>query len=509
MAVNQRKAGAVLSYVSLAVNAAVAFAYVPILLSSLSVSEYGVYELIGSMIAYLGVMDMGLSTTLSRYFVYINETQGEEGLERLLSVSFKVYVVLTLIALAVCGCLYLGLDPLFGASFTVEELGLAREMMALVALNCVIVLPGNWFLAIVNANEDFVFARSVSIVKYLLQVVSVLLVLNWHAGAMGVLACQVAANAIAVLSYVVRARQLTEVRVRLLVWDKVLVSSLFTFSFFILLNMVFDQVFWKTGQVVLGAVCDAAAVAVYGIACKIITAAYMQASVGLTSVFLPKLTLISARTREMGQINDLFVRIGRLQAILVWGICGGFVVLGQEFIYLWAGPDFGEAYTATVILMIGLSISLVQNLGLSVLQAKNQMAFRAAVYTLLAVLDVVISIPVAATFGVTGCAVVAAVLLLLGTGPIMNWYYRSRVGIDVARFFRAVLPLLAPVVITSAAVWVASCAVALPYSWGDLVAKACLFALVYLVVLWALFLNEYEKGLVRGVARKISRKKAG
>ena len=69
MAINQRRAGAVLSYVALIINAITTLVYTPVILSFLSQSEYGVYQLIGSIIAYLSVMDMGLSTTLSRFYV--------------------------------------------------------------------------------------------------------------------------------------------------------------------------------------------------------------------------------------------------------------------------------------------------------------------------------------------------------------------------------------------------------------------------------------------------------
>lgn len=486
-----------LSYVSLLVNALVSFAYVPILLGSLTAREYGVYELIGSMIAYLGVMDMGLSTTLSRFLVFTRETEESGAISRLLGTSAMVYALITLLSLVVCGVLGIALGPLLGGSFSADEMLLARSMMGLVALNCLVVLPGNWFLAIVNAHEDFAFVRIVSIARYLLQVTSVLLVLQWHAGAFGVLVCQVVANVAGVACYAWYARKKYSLQIRFGIWDRGVARRLFSFSFFVLLNMVFDQVFWKTGQVVLAATCGAAAVAVYGVVCKVITVAYMQVSVGLTSVFLPKLTELAARGNAVREINELFVRIGRLQAVLVWGLCGGFLVLGREFIELWAGPDFAEAYAAIVVLMFGLSICLVQNLGISVLQAKNKMAFRSVVYVVIAVIDVAVSIPVSGEYGVIGCAVVAAALLFVGTGPIMNWYYARHVDIDVRAFFKGVLPLAVPVAITCAVMGAVLLLVSAEHSWQGLIVKSAAFVLVDAFFSWQFFLNDYEKGLVR------------
>ena len=503
MPCNQRRAGAALSYVSLVVNAVVSFVYVPILLGSLTQAEYGVYELIGSVIAYLSVMDMGLSTTLSRFYARSQVAEKPWQTQNLLAMAAVVYGVITVLAVVASLVLNALVDPVFGGSFTSGEIELAHQMMGLVALNCAVVLPGNWFLAVITANERFVFARVLAITKYVVQVLVVVLVLQWHAGAFGVLAVQVAANAAAVAGYAWYCARRLRVRPRLWRWDWALFRSLFGFSFFVLLNMVFDQVFWKTGQVILGAVCGAGAVAVYGVACKVVTSAYMQVSTGVTGVFLPKLTSIAARTEGMAEINELFGRIGHIQAILVWGVCAAFAALGSAFIELWAGADFAEAYPATLVLMVGLSVALVQNLGISVLQAKNRMGFRAGVYTALAVLDVAVSIPVSARFGVMGCAAVAAVLLFVGTGPVMNAYYARAIGIDVAGFWKSVLPVLLPA--AAAGLAAAGVMALLPGgpTWGGLALGALVFVAVYGAALWFGGFNDYEKGLVRGVVRRM------
>lgn len=506
MAVSERKAGALLSYVSLVVNAIGSFLYVPILIGALGASQYGVYQLIGSIIAYLSVMDMGLSTTLNRFYVRTGVLGDREDTENLLSHAAIVYGILTVLAVVVGVIVYILLDPLFGSSFTAKELDLAHQMMLLVIVNCFVILPGNWFLAIINANERFIFARTLSTVKYILQIVSVIAVLQAWPSAMAVLVIQVAYNAIAVGAYIVYVKGNLKVKSKFHYWNWRLIKSLFAFSGFILLNMIFDQIFWKTGQVVLGAVVNATAVGVYGIVCQLITSGYMRVSTGVTSVFLPKITIISARTDNMTEINELFNCIGRIQAILVWAMFAGFAVLGQEFVLLWAGPEYWEVYPATLILMAGLCVSLIQNLGLSVLQAKNKMGFRAIVYIVLAVLDIVISIPVSATFGVTGCAVVAAILLFIGTGPIMNIYYYRVIGIDIAQFYRSIFPLAIPVVIASVGTWTFITFVLIGYSWLNLIISVFVFLGIYFATLWLFGFNDYEKSFFSSMFRKVFRR---
>ena len=47
---NQRKIGILISYVNILVHAVLGFVYVPILLHYIGKNEYGLYQLIGSLI---------------------------------------------------------------------------------------------------------------------------------------------------------------------------------------------------------------------------------------------------------------------------------------------------------------------------------------------------------------------------------------------------------------------------------------------------------------------------
>ncbi len=500
---NQRRAGAILSYIALISNAFVAFLFVPILLSSLSTAEFGVFELIGSIIAYLSVMDAGLSTTLSRFYVKANVSESRKSLENLLAIAGVIYCFLTALAVLVCLIVYWALPYLFSDSFTVYELSLAQRMMFLVGINCLIVLPGNWFLAQICANEKFVFAKLVSILKNLLNLAVVYIVLQFSSSAILVLSVQVFVNLVSIGCYAVYCTRNFDIKPHFHNWDWSLIRELFVFSFFILLNVIFDQIFWKTGQIVLGAVSGAVSVAVYGIVCKIITSGYMQVANGVGGVFLPRITELSALETNMKEIDSIFIKIGRIQAMLVWGVCSAFIILGQQFIYLWAGDGFESAYLATVLLMVGLNLALIQSIGVTILQAKNKLGFRSALFIVMAFLDLIISIPMSIKYGVIGCALTAAMLLFVGTGPIMNYYYWKIIKIDIPLFYKNVLPLLMPVIFAGTITYFLNHFFFSGYSWFCFILQATLFCIVYILLLWRFSFNAYEKSLINSVLKKI------
>ena len=67
MKVNQLKAGAILSYVIIAVNNIVGLLYTPFMLRMMGQNEYGLYSLVSSVVAYLTVLDLGFNNAIVRY----------------------------------------------------------------------------------------------------------------------------------------------------------------------------------------------------------------------------------------------------------------------------------------------------------------------------------------------------------------------------------------------------------------------------------------------------------
>lgn len=56
---NERKLGILLSYLNITLHAVIGFLYVPLLLHYIGKSGYGLYQLMGSLIAYLALWISG------------------------------------------------------------------------------------------------------------------------------------------------------------------------------------------------------------------------------------------------------------------------------------------------------------------------------------------------------------------------------------------------------------------------------------------------------------------
>ena len=104
---------------------------------------------------------------------------------------------------------------------------------------------------------------------------------------------------------------------------------------------------------------------------------------------LPKVTMMVTKNATAKELSDLMIRIGRLQYLVVGYLFIMFALVGREFIALWAGPSYLEAYPIVLMLMAAMLIPLVQNVGIAILQAMNLNRYRMTAYTICAMIALV------------------------------------------------------------------------------------------------------------------------
>jgi O-antigen/teichoic acid export membrane protein len=449
-------------------------------------------------------MDFGLSGTITRYYSQRLALNDEKGQENVLAIAMIIYLGIGVLVIIAGIVLYQLVDTIYGATLSSHEMSSAKAMMVLLIINVALTIPSNVFTSAITSHEQFVFLRLVTIVRSIINPIIVLAVLQFKAEALSVVQVQVVLNVIVILCNIWYARHKIRIKIHLHSFDGILIKSMFAFSFFIFLNAIVDQVYWKTGQLILGAVSGTAAVAVFSIAIMI-NQYYMQFSTGINSVFLPRLSKLAAISDDMREINSMFMRVGRIQYSLLALIFTGFILFGQTFLFLWVGESLSGAYMMTLVIMIPLTIPLIQNLGILILQAKNKHAFRSIVYVIIAVVNVAISIPLAKRYGGLGCAIAMSGCLFIGNGIIINIYYHS-IGIKVVQFFKEIAKLSLPIFLAGVGGYFL--VEAFPTNgWLSFFIGVLIYSCLYILLLWFLGLNRYEKQLIQSIIKRVRKQR--
>ena len=499
---NQRKAGVILSYISMGLHAIIGFVYIPMLLMFLSKEQYGLYQLVGSMVAYLTIMDFGLANTTIRYYSQLLTKKDVKGQENLLATMLRLYTGIScLIAICAIILLYV-LLPFYTKTLSPTELVTAKYVYWIMIINLMVVIPGHIFSAIIQAHEKFIFLRCVNILNIILQPLLVFIILHFKASIIALVVVQTICNISLFSANAYYSIFKLGAKFHLHKWEGKFVKEILFFSFFIFLNAIMDQIYWKTGQLILGAVIGTVSVAIYSVAIQL-TMSYMSFSANISSVFLPKLSALAVKN-DLTETNNIFIKIGRLQFYVVMLIFFGFLLFGKQFINLWIGDSFLSAYYYTLLFMCALIIPLIQNTGILILQAKNKHAFRAIIFLIIAILNVIIAIPLAKIYGAMACAIVTASCLLLGQGLIINIYYKY-LGIAIARFWKEILKLFIPMLIPVISFILFLNYFSIKNNVLNLLWQIIVFIIFYCLVLWKFDFNNYEKNLILSAIRKFKK----
>jgi len=229
---------------------------------------------------------------------------------------------------------------------------------------------------------------------------------------------------------------------------------------------------------------------------------YMAFSTAISGVFLPKVTAMTVRDSDGKSISDLFIKTGRIQYCIMILVLTGFFLFGRQFIRIWAGEGYDDAYIISLIFFVPFTVPLIQNLGLVILQARNQMKFRSLLGVGAAFVSLFIQIPMAKVYGGIGCALGVGFALFVAQGVIMNVYYCTTQKIDIRAFWCEVLKMsVVPVVLA-----VVTYAILQQFAL-DSVFKLIIGILAYLVVYLPLFyvfsMNTYERDLITEPIKKI------
>lgn len=498
---SQLKSGALLSYVVLALHNLVGLLYTPFMLRMMGKSEYGLYSIAASIVAYLTVLDLGFGNAIVRYTAKFRAEGKLEEQYKMFGMFFLLYCGIGLIALLAGGVLYLNAENMFDASMTANELARTKVILLLMVFNLAITFPFSLFGSIITAYEQFVFQKVIVIARIVLNTATMIVLLNLGYKAIAMVVVTTLFNVLTLGLNFWYCKHYLKIKLIFAKFQWGFLKEVSIYSFWIFLNVIMDRIYWSTGQFVLGAFAGTAVVAVFAVAITL-EHMYMSFSTAISGVFLPKVTAMAVRESDGKAISNLFIKTGRIQYCVMILVLTGFFLFGRQFIRLWAGEGYDDAYIISMLFFVPLTVPLIQNLGITILQARNQMKFRSLLYLVISLVSLGAQIPLSKYYGGIGCACAIAGALVLGQIIVMNVYYHVKQKIDIVGFWIEIVKMsIVPAVLTVLTYYVLQ-----QYALDTvvkLVAGIIVYLLVYLPLFFALSMNSYERDLILKPVKKI------
>lgn len=496
---SERTKGVMLSYVYIVVHLAVSLINTPLILHYAGDSEYGLYQIVASFVSSITIFETSIASGVLRFYCNALSHGKQKDPENVLAIAKKIYHYLSMFMVVIGVCLVCLFRSFYKSSFTPHEISEGSILLALLIVNCVIVIQNSIYLSSITANEKFVFIRIIAIGSQVSILVLNFLLLRFFPYAITVLSVQVVVNSIVAFIRYLYSRNILKVRVVLHDNDKKLLKDILLFSGTILLASLADQIFWKADQVILGKLYSTSIVAIYAIGTQVYNN-YMTVGLQVSSVFFPKLSRLYSEEDGIEKLSTQFINVGRITYYIVFLVLSGFFIFGKEFVYLWVGLNYKDAYYIALLVMIPFTIDLIQHTGLSILEIINQYAFRAKIYLLSAVLNIISTIILAKLYGGIGAALSTGITMFITSGLVMNWYYARRVGLNIKRFWKemAIITIkLIPLTVVAAFV---NEHITVDPSWHRLIIKIIAYTIMYFALVYAV-MNSYERNIVKTIIK--------
>lgn len=432
---NEIKKAAVFSYIAIAITILTTIIYTPVLVKGLGNNEYALYSIVMSFASYLAILDLGLGNAVIRYVSTNLIKQKEDELKNLIGMFIKMFSILSLVTIIIGTVIVLNSELLFGDNFSNEELNRFKLMMCILTFSAALSLPLSVFGSVTQAYERLVIFKFINLLRItFIPLISIPFVYLGFTS-ITLIIVFVFINLSTLLYFYFYCTFKLNVKYDFVPIDKNILREIIYYSIFIFINVLVDQLYWNTGQIILGSNSSAFEVTIYSIAVQFVKM-YMMIATVIGALFLPSLSKKNHLPNFKKESSLLIQKIGKYLLYILFYVYIGFYFFGEYFIKLWLGKDYTSLFNIVLVLFTCLIIPLSQNVGISVLQALNKHAFRAIVLFFISIINFVVCLIISPKYGAFGVATSTGISLLIGNVFAMNVYYHFFVKISMIGYWK-------------------------------------------------------------------------
>ena len=491
------RANAASNYATLAVNMLVVFLLTPFVIRHLDLVGYGIWVLVQSLVGYCGLLDLGVSSAVTRYVARYAGQGDYHSLNRSIGAALGLFSGMALVVAAAA----LALAGVLAGFFNIEPANIAdfKHVVWILGMGTALAFPGRVFGATLTAHERFVPANCANIAVILLRAGLTVLLLKADMALMGVAWANLAgAGGGLVAKYILCRRYVPYMRIQLGSVHWKALRSLLTFGAAATVVRVADLLRFQLDSFVIGKWVGLAELAVYAIAARIIFNWIFPLIISGTRVLDPRFAALDSIGQRQ-KLRELFMRSLAASSTMAFGISMLAFLFGGSFIVRWVGSEFAGAAPVLWILLAACVCDLAQNPGIGLMRALNKHHLYALVTIIEGVANVVLSIALAYRYGIVGVALGTAIPMAVVKLVVQPIYVSRLVGIPLATYLRPfLLPGLVAAVTVTIGWQIGLVTDVTTVSYPLLAAKALAGGLIFLGIIWVLAPRRVAMLLGRG-----------
>jgi O-antigen/teichoic acid export membrane protein len=411
-----------------AVGLLVNFVVSPLIVNHLGASAYGVWTLLVTLIAYLGLLDLGIRSAVTRY-VARYESEDDHGTTlQIVSTALTIFTVMAGCALA--ASLVLGLVAPGVFHIPAEYRASAVIVAVLAGASTGVALVNGAFGGVIVGLQRFDLTCAIDVTTALVRAALVLGVVGHGGGLVELALAQLAASLVGAFLTLWQARRiLPGLRLRP-TWDRAHLRLILSYGGYAFVAQIAGTAIDRAGVIVIGAFLPMTAVTFFAIASGLID--YARALVGGIRITLAPRASALEGGGQRAALRTLVLQGARFCALLALPIATTLALRGASFVGLWMGEEYGgPAGAVLVVLALRLVFLAPTGAAANVMLGASHERTVAALFVGEALVSVAVMVLVTRPFGVLGVAWGTAAPTVVVALLAWPWALRESLGVSV------------------------------------------------------------------------------
>ncbi len=498
----QIKIGALISYFALAIDVVAGLVYTPWIIRQIGDADYGLYTLATSLIAMF-MLDFGMSAAVSRFVAHYRAKQDQQGMDNFLGLIYKLYIFVSAIISVVLIVVYFNIAGIY-VKLTPSELESLRVVYIIAGFSTVVCFPFVTLNGILNAQEQFASLKLADVFNKVVSILLTVIALLCGMGLYALVFVHAVMNLATIGLKLILVRKHTKIKVNFGYFDKGMLKDITGFSFWTTVKSIAQRFIFNITPTVLGVVSGSASITMFGLAGTLEGYVY-KFSQAINGMFMPKISRATLGQTTAEAILPLMIKVGRIVLTIAALLVIGIITLGQNFISVWLGDGYQTVYICTVLLILPAIMHLPQQVANTTVVVLNKVKSTGIVFLIMAGVNVVLSFIFGYFWGEIGCSLSICIAYLVRT-ILMNVVFKKQLNIDVIKFFKECHgKMAAGLLLTLVCGFLIGKFVVIGAGWIAFLIQVVLLTVVYVVIMWCIGWNSYEKNLFLSMAKSLLR----
>jgi O-antigen/teichoic acid export membrane protein len=473
------------------------FFLTPFILHKLGAAGYGLWILVGSVVAYGSLLKFGIPGAVIKYVAEHQARNESEHASRLVATALCLYSVFGVAAIV----FIMAIAPVFPGFFNVppEDRTTAIWLVRLMGLGIGISIPCSLPTAVLWGLQRFDLSSRVTILSTILTATSTVAVLHFGGGLLGMVAVHIAVNLLMQVPTILFIRQAApELRFGWRGAERSLIRRVISFGWPLFVIDVAERIQTKSDEIVISIFLPIAAVTPYAIARKLSEVLQI-----LTDQFIKVLPPLASQLHagnDRIRLQSVYITGTRVTLAILLSLGCVLVILAQPILFTWVGAAYTDYAHLVVILTLALLIETSQWPASTVLQGMARHKPLAAMICCSTLANLALSIFLVGRLGLTGVALGTLIPTMIVDFGLVWPYVLKVVGVSTTRVLKdALLPALLPAIPSATVLYLLEQAIE-PTSLASIGPVAGIGFLVYVIGYLSWGASEIERQTWRSFA---------